>query len=183
MSALTTPPDLTIAWNPDGLFARATNERDHPVSTVFWFLAAFWSGLYAMPLGMAVGTSHVTLACLVLALFAGWMARTRAPRALEIHGDALTFRGFDRTRVPLDQVVDVQVEGDRLTVAMDGGEPLWLWVGSWSRPARTWAATIIEQAARRVRNAREFDEQAEAVARQSLAGLRNLKRPIDTTRP
>lgn len=172
MSVPHEPPDLTIAWTPDGVFARATPESETALSTVFWFLVTFWSALAAMPLGMAVGIPIVTLAVLLLGAFGAWMTLLRAPQAVEIHGHQLTFRGFDRLRVPLDHVTEVLVSGSRLTVQLSDGRAPWLWVPSWSPLARQWIAQTIEDAAARARRARKGDAELEEAARRSLEPLR-----------
>lgn len=175
-SAPTIPPDLSIAWRPDGLFARASADEDAPDSTVFWFLASFWGWIAAIPVGMAAGSSTVTLALALFAAFAAWRTHDRAPRAVELRGDTLTIRGFDRTRVPLHRVVGVELVGARIEIELDDGEVVWLCVESWSRAARRWAVTVITQAARRVRRVQASATPLDAAARRSLARLQHQLR-------
>lgn len=168
------PTDLAVAWTPDGVFARRRDPHADPdVAAVFWFLVAFWSAVAAIPIGMAVGVPNVTLACLIVAGAAAWLARTLAPRAIEIRGNVLTLRGFDRVRVPLDRVTSVRVGGSVLTVHVDDGRQPWLWVQDWSPAARRWLAHLIEDAVAKARATRPADVATEAAARRSLARLRH----------
>ena len=175
-TAPTLPPDLTICWTPEGLFARPTVDETAPNPTIWWFLAAFWAWLSAIPVGMAMGSSTVTLLLAVFGAFASWRTLVAAPRAFDLRDDTITFRGFERSRVPLHRIARVWIDRERLLVELDDGAAYWLCVANWSRGARVWGQSIIEQAASRGRRLRELDVPMEAKARSSLAQLRSRHR-------
>jgi len=175
-AAPTLPPDLTIAWTPDGIFARLSADEETPVPTVWWFLAAVWAWLGAIPIGMAVGSSLVTLLVAAFAVLATFRARAAAPRAFDIHGDALTLRGFARRRIPLHRIDRAWLEGERLVLELEDGESYWLCVEHWSRRARVWGLAVIEEAVARGHRLHELDAPVEEQARTSLAALRSRHR-------